>query len=93
MVPYEKLIRDLMGATYDTGYYSGRHEDGQPHHKKAIADRQRLKAELEQRIGDLLSGIEAYIGPAVAACDCERCAWLRSIGAEVFDPGAVFREE
>ena len=45
---FEKLLRAVMDATYDTGYYSGKHEDGQPHHREAIAERcsatQRLQA-------------------------------------------------
>ncbi|HUT15275.1 MAG TPA: hypothetical protein VMY98_03425 [Anaerolineae bacterium] len=48
MTAFDTLLRAVMDATYDTGYYSGKHEDGQPHHREAIAQRcsatQRLQA-------------------------------------------------
>ena len=48
MTAFDTLLRAVMDATYDTGYYSGKHEDGQPHHREAIAERcsatQRLQA-------------------------------------------------
>jgi len=40
------LIDRLVNAAYDTGYYSGKKEDGQPHHTTAILLREKLRHEL-----------------------------------------------
>lgn len=34
------LVQQLISATYDSGYYSGKGEDGQPHHVDAIQERE-----------------------------------------------------
>ena len=40
------LIDQLVDAAYNTGYYSGKKEDGQPHHAAAILRRERLRHEV-----------------------------------------------
>ncbi len=42
----KKAINDLIGHAYDSGYYSGKKEDGEPHHKQSIKDRQAAKERL-----------------------------------------------
>jgi len=53
------LIDDLIGAAYNTGYYSGRREDGQPHHLAAIEERGLLRDAALQRLADLRAALEA----------------------------------
>lgn len=50
MTENEKLIKALIDAAYDTGYCSGKGEDGQPHHTAAIAKRQAIKQRLLRRV-------------------------------------------
>jgi hypothetical protein len=47
-----ELIDCLIGSAYDTGFYSGQREDGQPHHVEAIRKRTQIKAELIVAIED-----------------------------------------
>ena len=51
------IIDQLVDAAYDTGYYSGKKEDGQPHHSKAIF----LREQLRHRVLDCLRGQEKEI--------------------------------
>ena len=39
----ERLVQELILAAYDTGFYSGKGEDGKPHHTQAIAQREFLR--------------------------------------------------
>jgi hypothetical protein len=56
------LIKALIQAAYDSGYYSGRRKDGQSHHLEAIEERGRLKDAALQRFGDLRATLEAILG-------------------------------
>lgn len=60
----ERLIGDLIDHTYDTGYYSGKEEDGTPHHKEAIAARIKAKTKLVEEIifklGAIQNAAETY---------------------------------
>ena len=49
----EKLIDELIQAAYDSGYCSGKGEDGQPHHVKIIAIRNAYRDQLKRRIAAL----------------------------------------
>jgi hypothetical protein len=40
---FKCLIDDLVQAAYDSGYYSGQHEDGSPPHREAINRRGYLR--------------------------------------------------
>ena len=42
-IPADRLIRLLISAAYDTGYYSGQGEDGERHHVAAIERREELR--------------------------------------------------
>ena len=60
----KQLIDALIKAAYDSGYYSGKREDGQPHHLEAIEERGRLRDEALQRLAavpDLLAALEAAL--------------------------------
>ena len=46
----EKLVRDLIDAAYDSGYESGRKQDGQPLHLAAIERRNKVKRDLLKRL-------------------------------------------
>ena len=46
----KELIADLITAAYDSGYYSGKHEDGQPDHLFAINERERLRKEVLKKL-------------------------------------------
>ena len=46
----EELVKELIAVAYDTGYYSGKKEDGEPHHVQAIANRNALRDRLLKRI-------------------------------------------
>ena len=46
----EELVYLLIDASYDTGYYSGKGEDGKPHHLEAINKRELIRDELVKRI-------------------------------------------
>ena len=43
MTEFEKLLNALTQHAYDTGYYSGKGEDGQPHHVRAMEDRELVR--------------------------------------------------
>lgn len=61
MISNAKLIDDLIKAAYDSGYYSGKREDGQPHHLAAMERRGQLRDEALQRLAalpDLLAALE-----------------------------------
>ena len=42
----QRVVDELIMAAYDTGYYSGKGEDGTELHKLAIRKRNALKAEM-----------------------------------------------
>jgi len=42
----QRVVDELIMAAYDTGYYSGKGEDGTEHHRLAIRKRNALKAEM-----------------------------------------------
>ena len=65
MSNFDKTLEALIQHTYDSGYYSGKHEDGQPQHKEAILQRAYAKAELEMRVKKL-----------VGACHCAPLATI-----------------
>jgi len=44
------MVEDLIQVAYESGYYSGRNEDGQPHHVKARDRRNDLRDKLLRRI-------------------------------------------
>lgn len=46
----KQLVRELIDVTYETGYYSGKGEDGQPHHIKAIKRREKLRHKVYFRL-------------------------------------------
>jgi len=48
----EELLEELVQAAYDTGFYSGRREDGQTHHIAAIHRREQARARLATRLED-----------------------------------------
>lgn len=52
LVTKEGLVGGLISAAYDSGYYSGKGEDGQNHHIAARAQRERLRREVLQQIID-----------------------------------------
>ena len=43
---YAEIINQLIDASYETGYYSGKREDGQEHHLVAVGRRGYRKEEL-----------------------------------------------
>lgn len=49
----EQLVEELVQAAYETGYYSGKREDGEPHHVQAIDNREALQDKLLKRIAAL----------------------------------------
>lgn len=49
----EQLVYELIQAAYDTGYYSGKKEDGQPHHRQAIAMRNEYRDRLLKQLARL----------------------------------------
>ena len=49
----EKLIDALIQSAYETGYYSGKHEDGQPHHRAAIMMRNKIRRQVLVRLAHL----------------------------------------
>lgn len=51
---FRLLIRDLVQAAYESGYYSGKGEDGSIHHKKAIMKRKQLGDQLAYEIDKLI---------------------------------------
>ena len=51
-----QLVRELISLAYDTGYYSGKREDFEPHHLKAIKVRESLRAEVLRRLRSLDDG-------------------------------------
>jgi len=60
----KKLLDDLAQAAYDSGYYSGKREDGQPHHLAAIERRRWASDRILQRlaaVSDLLAALERMI--------------------------------
>jgi len=42
----EGLVKSLIDAAYDAGYYSGMKEDGSPHHLEAMKKRNELGVEI-----------------------------------------------
>ena len=46
----EELLSALMEAVYESGYYSGNHEDGRPWHIEAIERRTELKQQVLARM-------------------------------------------
>ena len=42
----QRVVDELIMAAYDTGYYSGKGEDGTEHHRLAIRKRNALKTEM-----------------------------------------------
>jgi len=46
----KQLVEELIQAAYDSGYYSGLDEHGQPHHLKAIKRRNTLRENLLIRL-------------------------------------------
>lgn len=44
------LVKELVQKAYDSGYYSGKHEDGEPHHLAAIKERNLLSKEVVRRL-------------------------------------------
>lgn len=42
----KELVQNLIDASYDTGYYSGKGEDGMYHHLSAINAREDLRNEV-----------------------------------------------
>jgi transcriptional regulator with XRE-family HTH domain len=61
-----QAITDLIDAAYETGYYSGRGEDGQEHHVEAIARREQLRREVSDMVS-LTPGEQAVIQALVEA--------------------------
>jgi hypothetical protein len=55
------LITRLVVVAYDSGYYSGRKEDGQSHHMEAIEERRRLRDKVLQRLADLRAALERIL--------------------------------
>jgi NTP pyrophosphatase (non-canonical NTP hydrolase) len=53
------LVDDLINAAYDSGYYSGRNEDGSVHHQAAIAMRENLRREVEAKVGYAFTAYQA----------------------------------
>lgn len=49
----ERLIKNLIDAAYDSGYYSGKKEDGSRHHLEAIDRRKKAKRDLLRRFAEL----------------------------------------
>ena len=49
----KQLIAALIAASYESGYYSGKQEDGQPHHRGAIDLCKELKVEVLRRMKDV----------------------------------------
>ena len=61
MTDDEKLVYDLVQAAYESGYYSGKGEDGQPHHMAAMEERKKMHDKVLQRLAaapDLLAALE-----------------------------------
>jgi len=46
----QRLIRELIDATYDTGYYSGQKKDGSELHNNAIKLREKARTKLVEEI-------------------------------------------
>jgi hypothetical protein len=42
----QSLVNRLIDVAYDSGYYSGRNQDGMPHHLAAIRERETLRREV-----------------------------------------------
>ena len=61
----QRVVDELIMAAYDTGYYSGKGEDGTELHKLAIRKRNALKAEMLA----ILEVKEATIEALQAAAD------------------------
>ena len=59
MTNEELLLNTLINAAYETGYYSGKREDGQLHHVEAIARRTNLK---QQVLARMQSDAPVYTG-------------------------------
>jgi hypothetical protein len=66
----EELIDTLIGAAYDSGYYSGQKRDGSPEHQAATGKRNRLKREVLERMSKLSTvpkphpaSLETWKGP------------------------------
>lgn len=55
----EELLNTLINAAYETGYYSGKQEVGQPHHVEAIARHTNLK---QQVLARMQSDAPVYTG-------------------------------
>ena len=53
MTENEKMVQALIDAAYDTGYCSGKGEDGQAHHVFAIKRRTALKDALLLKLAAL----------------------------------------
>jgi len=53
----EKLIDALIQSAYETGYYSGKHEDGQPHHRAAIMMRNKIRRQVLVRLAHLRAAV------------------------------------
>lgn len=51
----EQLLAALIAASYESGYYSGKQEDGQPHHREAINKREGLRVEVLRRMKEVHS--------------------------------------
>ena len=51
------IIDQLVDATYDTGYYSGKGEDGKPHHVAALRRRKLLNRELTDKVDALVNAL------------------------------------
>lgn len=88
MTEFDKLLRAVMDAAYDTGYYSGKHEDGQLHHQEAIAERCRAKQALLARVKALVDTLremeEADIwGRSLGYSVCNMCG-VKAIAGERF---------
>ena len=59
------LIDQLVDAAYDTGYYSGKKEDGQPHHTTAILRREKLRHEVLDLVRSQANTIAGLLGKKV----------------------------
>ena len=64
MTHAQRVVDELIMAAYDTGYCSGKGEDGTEHHRLAIRKRNALKAEMLAILEVKEATIEALQGAA-----------------------------
>jgi len=63
------LVRRLVDAAYDCGYYSGTKSDGSVSHKKAIAQREALRKKVIQALVASGATLGAQSVPAEEKCN------------------------